>query len=64
MAEVAVPRQMFAHILSLDYPAAGTACFGMMNAGGQMQQTTVAEVRPDPDTAARFSAAERSNWRF
>jgi hypothetical protein len=61
IAEVGVPRQMFAEILSriarLRAPPV-PACAGM-RATGQMRQTTP-EVRPDAGRATRFSATARS----
>ena len=44
MAEVAVPRQMFARNPLADRPAAGAAGTGMTGRSGQIRQTTTAEV--------------------
>jgi hypothetical protein len=63
MAEVAVPRQMFADILSLIARLRGAAITGM-RAMGQTQQTTP-EGRPDaPQNNARFNAAARPTGGF
>ena len=61
MAEVAVPRQMFAGNPVADRPAAGAARTGMTGRSGQMRQTTTAEVRLDEGKAASSGPARPSN---
>ena len=59
MAEVAVPRQMFADILSLDRRPAGTARAGMTGVEVRYGDGTMGEVRLVVSKAACFGAAAR-----
>ncbi len=56
MAEVAVPRQMFAEILSLIARPARTARASVTEDARRMRQTTTVEVRLDQGKAASFGA--------
>jgi hypothetical protein len=63
MAEVVVPRHMFAEILILNCAAAEAACASMRGAGSDDATADNGKVRLDSSKAA-FQRLAAVNWRF